>query len=198
MNSRGLEGQCSVCSNSLKTNMKIKLIPQLHVATRQQSSDAKAETPLEQRAPSTSELLKVSGYPTSSGHSPDRSDCNHSRGLCTATSGGHLPHSLEDTLLYAEDEQERGLQYKAKAQPRSLRETWSSCAIDEHLNNFCKIFFLSQCLLVSLQYHVPVNSLFLSMEGQRTMQTRSSNPVKSWTIFYIIYKYIIYIYILNK
>lgn len=76
-----------------KQTWREKSVPQSRVATRQQSPNAQAEIPFEERAPSTPKLQHMSRYPRNSRVSSDgETNCKYRRGLCTTASGGPLPH----------------------------------------------------------------------------------------------------------
>lgn len=112
-----MEGQHNICGHLPKTNVKRKSVPQSRVATRQQSPNAQAKIPFEERAPSTPKLQNMSRHPRNSRVSSDgETNCKHRRGLCTTASGGPLPHSPKDVLQCTEGEQKRGLQTKVKVQ----------------------------------------------------------------------------------
>lgn len=93
MNSRGLEGQCSVCSNSLKTNMKIKLIPQLHVATRQQALILRLRHPWSKGHPPLQSCWRCPG-------TPQAVDTRQTEVTAIIRVAFALPHQ-EDTFLTA-------------------------------------------------------------------------------------------------
>lgn len=168
MSSRGVEGLAATCQKQMWREN------QPHVATGQQSSDAKDEIPFEQRAPSTPKVPNVSGYPRNSWISSDNeTDCKRSCGLCTATSGGHLPHSLEDILLCAEGEQERGLQTKPEVQELT---TWKKPGLCVLLMNTWMTS--TGCYFCPSMFAIPYGCelSFLSTIGRRARQTKNSTP----------------------
>lgn len=181
-----MEGQHNICGHLPKTNVKRKSVPQSRVATRQQSPNAQAKIPFEERAPSTPKLQNMSRHPRNSWVSSDgETNCKHRRGLCTTASGGPLPHSPKDVLQCTEGEQKRGLQTKVKVQELKswkkpglfvlLMSSWTTStrryfcpSISSSLRNTAGLWTLFSFLLKTGGLHRP----------------RAAHPVKSQTMYF--------------